>query len=543
MIGLSSGFRTCCLSRFTKRIRTPFLLSSIGLLMATSPVTANEALGMPLTPESTGRLSAESERVAKIEAAPDAGASKDADVQETKTPLSPTAFGDVVQKDDSQEVKVAASNEDIPKKGAVAKNERSSQDDDSPYLAEEVEEESVDMGGLLALAGLKRWSLGGYGEVLLTTEFFGPDPTKEYSPSDYKQTSLDFARLVFFIGYEFTDWLSFESEIEFEHGGTGATMEVEWDEFGEYELEVEKGGEIVVEQAFLEATFARYFALRLGHLLVPVGMTSMYHTPNLFASPHRAESESHLIPSTWHETGAELAFRFKGLSVFLQGISGLDSTGFSSSRWIAGGTQRRFESVTSNDWAVALRIDYAGFKGLVFGVSGYTSNTTRNRPKRDMYDERARVFIGDLHLRFNHGPFRVRALGMLGHLTGADLITEKNSSLSQYLEVPRTPVASSTYAYYLEASVDLIGMLKPDSRQRFDLFLHYDGYDTMWKGAVPDSGFADPLFQRQVLTGGVGYYPHPRVVLKWAYLHRWINKNESWDRRQHEINVGLGFVL
>ena len=398
------------------------------------------------------------------------------------------------------------------------------------------------MGTIFPSLTLKGWSLGGYGEFLVTTEFFGPDPNEEYG-ADYHQTDVDFTRLVFFVGYDFTDWLSFESEIEFEHGGTGAAMEVEWDEFGEYELEVEKGGEIVVEQAFLEARFAKYFAVRLGHLLVPVGLISQYHTPNLFATTHRAEAESKLIPSSWHETGAELAVRFKGLSAQLQGITGLDSTGFSSSNWIAGGTQRRFEAVSSNDWAVAMRIDYSGFKGLLFGVSGYTSNTTRNRPKRDMYDERARVYLLDAHLRFNWGPLRLRALGMMGWLTNADLVTEKNSSLSQYLEVPRTEVASAVYAYYLETAVDVIGAFKPDSRHRLDLFVHYDGYDTMWKAADPDSGFDNPLLQRQVLTAGLGYFPHPRVVLKGEYLSRWINRDETWNRHQHEINFALGFVL
>ena len=392
------------------------------------------------------------------------------------------------------------------------------------------------------LSFLKNWSVGGYGELLVTTEFFGPDPNEEYD-SSYHQTDVDLARVVFFVGYRFADWLSFESEIEFEHGGTGAAMELEWDEFGEYEQEIEKGGEIVLEQAFLSARIGPYFGVKIGHLLVPVGLISTYHTPVLFSSVHRAESESHLIPSTWHETGAELSFKLKGLSVQAQGVTGLDSTGFSSSTWIAGGTQRRFESVSSNDWAAVLRVDYSGFRGLMFGISGYTSNTTRNRPKRDMYDIKARVYIADVHLRYNYGPFRASALGMFGKLTNADLVTEKNSSLSQYLEVPRTEVASAAYAYYVEAALDTIGLFVPDSKHRLDVFLRNDGYDTMWKAADPDSGFDNPLLQRQVLTAGLNYFPHPRVVLKGEYVSRWINRDKDWGRRQHELNFSLGFVL
>ncbi len=393
------------------------------------------------------------------------------------------------------------------------------------------------------------WSLGGYGEILVSTRFFGPDPNEEYNPADYHQTDVDLARVVFFAGYEFTHWLSFQSEIEFEHGGTGAAMEVEWDEFGEYEQEIEKGGEIVLEQAYLEFRFGKEFrlpldlGLRFGHLLVPVGMISQYHAPNMFSGVHRPESESALIPSTWHETGAEFFLLYQGFSFQIQGITGLDSTGFSSSGWIAGGTQRRFEAVRSNDWSVALRTDYAGLPGLMFGASFYTGNTTNNRPKRDMDDIAARVYITDFHLRYHYGPFRMAALGMMGWLSNADDITEKNASLSSYLEVPRTPVGSAAYAYYLESSLDLIGLIDPSVRHRFDLFFRYDGYDTMWKPPQKDSGFDNPLLERQVLTAGFNYFPHPRVVFKGEYLSRWINKDDDWARHQHETNFGIGFVL
>ena len=40
-----------------------------------------------------------------------------------------------------------------------------------------------------------------------------------------------------------------EAELEFEHGGTGITMEFDkLEEFGEFEMEVEKGGEVIVEK-------------------------------------------------------------------------------------------------------------------------------------------------------------------------------------------------------------------------------------------------------------------------------------------------------
>ncbi len=397
-------------------------------------------------------------------------------------------------------------------------------------------------GTLFKPSSLSGWAVGGYGEMLVSTRFFGPDPSQEYKASEYRQTEVDLARVVFLIGYNFTKWLSFHTEIEFEHGGAGAAMEVEWDEFGEYELEVEKGGEIVLETAYLDFKLGKLFTVKVGHLLVPVGMISGYHNPNQFSSVHRPEGEEHLIPSTWHETGIEVEFAWRRLRIQAQVITGLDSTGFSSDRWIAGGTQRRFEAVWSNDWAVALRIDYAGVPGLIFGVSGYTSGASKNRPKRDMYDEKTRVYIGDIHARYHYGPLRLRTMGMMGWLTGADTITEKNSSLSRYLEVPRTPVGRAAVAYYFEAALDVLGLALKKTRHRLDVFIRYDGYDTMFKGPVK-GGFDNPLMRRQLVTAGLNYFPHPRVVVKGEYLSRWVDRNQSWDRHQHEVNFALGFVL
>jgi hypothetical protein len=393
------------------------------------------------------------------------------------------------------------------------------------------------------------WSIGGYGESFVTTRFYGPDPNREYDPSSYRQTEVDLARVVFLARRDLTPWLSFATEVEFEHGGTGVTKEIEWDEFGEYEDEVEKGGEVVLEQAYLEARAGREqgwpveAAIRAGHLLVPVGMISYYHLPSMLVGLGRPESEEALLPSTWHETGAELMLGRQGFTFQVQGITGLDSTGFSSSRWIAGGSQRAFETVRSNDWALAARFDYHGLRGLLAGLSFYTGNTTGNRPKRDMDGVRAQVVLGDAHLRFHRGPLRINGEIVAGHLGNAERVTTQNASLSAALGAPRTAVASAAYGYFLEAAVDLVGALRPDARQRIDVFARYDGYDTMASPPAADSGFDNPLLDRRVLAAGLGYYPHPRVVLKGGYLSRWINKDDNWGRHQHELRFTLGFVL
>ena len=63
---------------------------------------------------------------------------------------------------------------------------------------------------------------------------------------------FDPERLNLYLQYKFNDHISFKSEIEFEHGGTGSTIELDTqEEFGEFEQEVEKGGEVKLEQAHI----------------------------------------------------------------------------------------------------------------------------------------------------------------------------------------------------------------------------------------------------------------------------------------------------
>ena len=131
----------------------------------------------------------------------------------------------------------------------------------APAPAGGAETEADPLPGSLLGGRASGWTLGGYGEMLVTTRLFGPDPNREYDASKYRETHVDLARVVIVMGYDFTRWLSLHTELEVEHGGTGATLEQEWDEFGEFEKEIEKGGEIVLEQAYLEARFGREFGL------------------------------------------------------------------------------------------------------------------------------------------------------------------------------------------------------------------------------------------------------------------------------------------
>ena len=95
-------------------------------------------------------------------------------------------------------------------------------------------------------------------------------------------------------------------EIEFEHTGTGAAVEKEFTEAGEWEAEIEKGGEVELEQFWIQKSFAPQFNVRIGHLVVPVGGLNNAHEPLNFFTVYRPEGEFTILPSTWHDTGISL---------------------------------------------------------------------------------------------------------------------------------------------------------------------------------------------------------------------------------------------
>ena len=87
-----------------------------------------------------------------------------------------------------------------------------------------------------------RWGLSGYGSL----NYFAFDwDTDDWDTDPARRNALDVERLVLYPSYRFTARTAFRAEMEFEHGGTGVTKEFDpFEEFGEFETEVEAGGEV-----------------------------------------------------------------------------------------------------------------------------------------------------------------------------------------------------------------------------------------------------------------------------------------------------------
>ena len=120
-------------------------------------------------------------------------------------------------------------------------------------------------------------TIGGYGEAVYKYNFFSDNVFRYSHAANYAGSKghgrVDLPHAVIMLGYDFGHGWSFNTEIEFEHGGTESAVEVEAEETGEFEKEIERGGEVALEQFWLQKSWGKGLNLRMGHIIVPVGVS------------------------------------------------------------------------------------------------------------------------------------------------------------------------------------------------------------------------------------------------------------------------------
>ena len=103
-----------------------------------------------------------------------------------------------------------------------------------------------------------RLTVGGYGEAVMTYNMYSDNFGIYSSPADYSDVRghgrFDIPHAVIMLGYDFGRGWSLGMEVEFEHGGVEAAVERENEEAGEFEKEIERGGEVALEQFWIQKT-------------------------------------------------------------------------------------------------------------------------------------------------------------------------------------------------------------------------------------------------------------------------------------------------
>lgn len=370
-----------------------------------------------------------------------------------------------------------------------------------------------------------RLTIGGYGEAVMTRNFFSDSYLRYTDAEKYKDAKshgrFDLPHVVLFIGYDFGKGWSMGSEIEFEHGGTESAVEIEEEEGGEYESEVERGGEVALEQFWIQKSFSSAFNLKIGHIIVPVGGTNQHHMPTEFFGAYRPEGENTIMPCTWHETGISLWGRTGNWRYEVMFLPGLDSDRFGRQNWIKDGAGSPYEFKIANAYAGAFRVDNYSIRGLRMSISGYIGNSFSNtlsvNENTKYKDVKGTVSIGAFDFAYDDHNWIVRGNFDYGHLSDSKLISQYNISMRKDSPSPKQAVASDAIAIGIEAGYNLFSQINPikDKDQKFYVFGRYDYYDSMYK---TESGIANyDWCGRQRIAGGVNYFPMKEIVIKGEY--------------------------
>ncbi len=386
------------------------------------------------------------------------------------------------------------------------------------------------------LSALSRLSFGGYGEAVMSRNFYSQSFNRYNAPERYSEDEshgrFDLPHVTFNIGYDFGRGWSLGSEIEFEHGGPETAVEIEAEESGEYEAETEKGGEVALEQFWINKAFADgKFNIKAGEIIVPVGYSNAHHEPLNFFTCYRPEGESTILPNTWHQVGLSLWGRTKKWRYEAQFLSGLNSESFTAEKFVHQGATSPYEFKVANCYAAAGRVDNYSVDGLRLALSGYIGNTFRNSIKTpgssyDDVDGTLRIIAADFELKRRN--WIVRGNIDYAHLDDADRISEYNKANSTHHKYQdgnpfhNTNIGEKAMSYSFEAGYDLFSHSeKINHKQKFYLFGRFEHYNTMAAGTYKSQyKYCAPYRW----TVGVNYHPIKQIVVKAEYAYRYFVK-------------------
>lgn len=308
--------------------------------------------------------------------------------------------------------------------------------------------------------GVSDTTIGGYGELHynnLSSDTKGED-----------KREMDLHRFVLFVNHEFNDDIRFFSEFEIEHALAGDG----------------KGGEVEVEQAYVQFDLNDNMTANAGVFLIPVGIINETHEPPTFYGVERNPVEKNIIPTTWWEGGAMLSGNYEsGFSYDFAIHSGLNVEADPTADKfvnIRSGRQKTSNAAARNLAATA-RVKYTGISGLeLAGTVQLQDDITQTSD--DGVDGATLV---EAHARYNVSGLTLTALYAAWNIDG------------DFVEAAEKDKQDGGY---LEASYKVTPKL--------GFFVRQNEWD--------NGGTADDTSKSQTDVG-VNYWPHEDVVIKADY--------------------------
>ena len=391
-----------------------------------------------------------------------------------------------------------------------------------------------------------KFSIGGYGEVAYSRNFFSDHVSRYSQPEQHKDDPshgrFDIPHAVVYMGYDFGKGWTFGTEIEFEHGGTGIAYEKEDEEGGEWEQETEKGGEVELEQFWIQKAFSKAAHLRFGHIVVPVGLTNAHHEPLNFFTVYRPEGENTILPCTWHQTGVSFWGRYKNFRYEAQFLAGLNADNFTNTNWIKKGPSSPLEFEVANKYGVALRIDNYSIPGLRIGVSGYYGESIGNSFPRNANgvdaEYKGQVAVGAIDFTYQGHNWVVRGQADYGYLGDADQLKYVYNRLNSKSPYKHSAfVSKNAYAIGIEAGYDVFSQIQKlrEDDQKLYIFGRYEQYNPY---ASNTKGTAYDYTEVKRMAVGVNYHPVHQIVIKAEYSKRFL---KSLYNNEPSLNIGVAY--
>ena len=336
-------------------------------------------------------------------------------------------------------------------------------------------------------AGHSQTVISGYGEAAYQHDF------------QYKNSTIDLARAVLFVGHQFNNKIAFFSELEVE------------------DAKVEGGGHkgtVGMEQAYLRFNFNPRQYLVAGLFLPRIGILNENHLPTTFNGNNRPFVETMVIPSTWREIGVAIygqSSRLPGLNWSAGIFNGLNSSAFGGGEGIREG---RFEGreATATNLAItgallyyrnALRVQVSAYYGGSAGLAPREADSLQ----LSSGPFGTPVMLGEADVQYLTKGFIFKALGTAVSIPDAQAINRAYANNTPEL----------MWGAYAEVGYNLFN-LTGETEKNLTVFARYETLDL--NAQMPENGIKDDFTAQQYIVGGVTWMPVRGVAIKADYVQR-----------------------
>lgn len=295
--------------------------------------------------------------------------------------------------------------------------------------------------------------------------------------------TLDPHRVVLNVYSQPADWIYFNSELEWENGGSDGGAD----------------GGISVEQAYLTFKLNPAFNINSGVMLLPMGAINQNHEPTNFYSSARPALDTYLIPSTWQAMGLGISGALHDkIDYQLMTVTGLDGSKFDAENGVREGRQD-FGKTSNNSFGVTGRLDIRPIQNLRTSLSLYSGNSAPSGSPA------AYTTIAAVDGRYRCSDFELAGEYVHVYQDRPQLLnSEIGRNMSGYWVEGDWHAMPNSWKQGKLAKADAV------------LFARYSELNTQDGGAI-DPSKTSGRFNRNYTTFGISFMPVPSVAIKADY--------------------------